>query len=113
MLAGIKEIFSICNSLEIQYVSRKNTEPSLTLGPCTGTVSHTPNKEVAIIMTQIKWGKKESCPRTGDIDVVGQGAPQEIGVHKMFTNLCGQKFQVDDTIPQGPATEYLWMERGT
>ena len=56
---------------------------------------------------------KESCPRTVDIDEGGQGNPQEIGVYKRFLNLCGQDFQVDDNIPQGPAPEYLWMERGT
>ena len=57
-------------------------------------------------MNQIKWGKKEFCPRTGDVDEGVQGNPQEIGVHKRFPNLCGQDFQVDDSIPQGPASDH-------
>ena len=49
---------------------------------------------------------KESCPRTGDIDEGGQGTPQVIGVHKRFTIICGQEFQVDGAIPQGNASDY-------
>ena len=56
---------------------------------------------------------KESCPRTGDIDEGRQGAPQEIGVHKRFNNICGQDFQMDDAMPQGLTSDHLWMERGT
>ena len=49
---------STCNSLGIQDAPRKRTEPSLTPGPWAGTVAHTSNKEVAITVTHIKWGKK-------------------------------------------------------
>ena len=49
---------------------------------------------------------KDSFTGTGDIDEVGQGTPQEIGVKKRFTNICGQEFQVDETIPQGPASDH-------
>ena len=57
-------------------------------------------------MNQIKWGKKEFFPRTGDVDEGVQGSPQEIGVHKRFHNLYGKGFQVDDVIPQGPESDY-------
>ena len=51
-------------------------------------MEHTSNKEVAITVTQIKWGKnKDSCPRTEDIDGGGQGTPQEIIVHKRSPNI--------------------------
>ena len=70
-------------------------------------MAHTSNKEVAITATHIKWGEnKESCPRTVEINEGGQGTPQEIGVHKRFTNICGQEFQVDDAIPQGSASDH-------
>ena len=49
---------------------------------------------------------KESCPITGDIYEGVQGTPQDIEFYKMFLNLCGQYFQVDDAIPQGPASDY-------
>ena len=49
---------------------------------------------------------KESFPRSEYIDDGGKGTPQEIGVHKRFPNICGQYFQVDDAIPQGPASDY-------
>ena len=55
---------------------------------------------------------KESCSITGDIYEGGQGTPQDIELHKRFLNLFGQYFQVDDAIPQGPAPDYLFMERG-
>ena len=45
------------SSLGIQDSSRKRTEPFLTPVPWDRTVAHTSNKEVAIIATQIKWGK--------------------------------------------------------
>ena len=48
---------------------------------------------------------KDFCPRTGDIDDGGQGTPQEIVVHRMFPNICGQYFQLDNSIPQGPASD--------
>ena len=67
-----------------------------------------------ITVTQVELGKnKESCPRTGDIDEGGQGAPQKIGVHRRFTYLCGQDLQINNAIPQGPASDHLWIERGT
>ena len=46
---------SICNSLGIQDVSRKRTEPSLTPVSWAGTLAHTSNNEVVIIATQVKW----------------------------------------------------------
>ena len=55
-----KIFFSIFNSLGIQDASMKRTEPSLTLGPWAGTVSHTSNKEVEITVNQIKWEKIRS-----------------------------------------------------
>ena len=49
---------------------------------------------------------KEYCPRNGDIDEGGQGAPQDIVVHKRFPYICGQDLQMDDTIPQGPESDH-------
>ena len=106
MLAGSKDIFSICNLLGIKDASRKRTESPLNTVPWEGTVSQTSNKEVEITATHIKWKKKKSCHRTGDIDEGGQCNPQEIGAHKSFPNLCGKDFQVDEAIPQGPAYDH-------
>ena len=50
--------FSICNSLGIQYASRKQIKTSLTPGPWVVTVVHTSNKEVVITVTRVKWGGK-------------------------------------------------------
>ena len=55
-----KIFFSICNSLGIQDASRNQTEPSLAPVPWAGAVAHTSNKEVVIIVTQIKWEKTRS-----------------------------------------------------
>ena len=55
-----KVFFPICNSLGIQDASRKRTEPSITPGPWAGTLAHTWNKEVMIIVTQVKCGKTRS-----------------------------------------------------
>ena len=60
MLAGSKEIFSICNSLVIQYESRKQTETYITPVPWTGTVAHTSRNEVMITGTEVKWEKMRS-----------------------------------------------------
>ena len=49
---------------------------------------------------------KKSCPITGDIYEGGQGTPQDIGVNNRFPNLCGQDFQVDDSVPQESTSEY-------
>ena len=48
---------SICNSLGIQYASRKQKEPSLTPGPWAVTVAHTSINEVVITVTRLNWGK--------------------------------------------------------
>ena len=55
-----KRFYLICNSLGIQYASRKRTEPSLTLGLWAGTVAHTSNKVLVITVTPVKWGKTRS-----------------------------------------------------
>ena len=65
-----KRFCSICNSLGIQYVSRKRKELSLPPGPWVGTVGHTLEKELLIRVSKVKI-KKESCPITGDIDEGG------------------------------------------
>ena len=57
MLAGIKDVFLICNSLGIQDAFRKQTEPSLSPVPCEGKLAHTSNKKMKIIVTHIKWEK--------------------------------------------------------
>ena len=43
---------------------------------------------------------EESCPRSGDIDEVGYGALQDIGMYKRFTHLCVQYLKMDDDVPQ-------------